>query len=38
DQKERRMINADDNLRPIFGGRSRVSMFDMTKMVSKHLS
>jgi upstream activation factor subunit UAF30 len=38
DQKERRMINADDNLRSVFGGRSRVSMFDMTKLVSKHLS
>ncbi len=38
DARERRMINADDNLRPIFGGRSRVSMFDMTKLVSKHLS
>lgn len=37
DSKNRRMINADDNLRPIFGGRSQVSMFDMTKMVSKHL-
>ena len=38
DSKERRMINADDHLRVIFGGRSKVSMFDMTKMVSKHLS
>lgn len=38
DQKERRMINADDNLRSVFGGRSRVSMFDMTKLVNKHLS
>jgi chromatin remodeling complex protein RSC6 len=38
DSKERRMINADDNLRVIFGGKSKVSMFDMTKMVSKHLS
>ena len=37
DAKERRMINADDNLRPIFGGKSKVSMFDMTKMVNKHL-
>jgi chromatin remodeling complex protein RSC6 len=37
DSKNRRMINADDNLRPIFGGKSQVSMFDMTKMVSKHL-
>jgi len=38
DSKERRMINADDNLRAVFGGRSRVNMFDMTKLVSKHLS
>ncbi|GAC1698286.1 MAG: SWIB/MDM2 domain-containing protein [Gemmatimonadaceae bacterium] len=37
DPKERRMINADDNLRPIFGGKGKVSMFDMTKMVRKHL-
>ena len=38
DAKNRRMINADDKLRPVFGGRSQVSMFDMTKLVSKHLS
>ena len=37
DQKERRMINADDALRAVFGGKSRVSMFDMTKLVSRHL-
>jgi chromatin remodeling complex protein RSC6 len=37
DSKNRRMINADDALRPIFGGKNQVSMFDMTKMVSKHL-
>ncbi len=37
DAKERRMINADENLKPIFGGKSKVSMFDMTKMVNKHL-
>ena len=37
DQKERRMINADENLKPIFGGKTKVSMFDMTKMVNKHL-
>ena len=37
DAKNRRMINADDKLKPIFGGKSQVSMFDMTKMVSKHL-
>ena len=38
DKTNRRMINADDNLRPIFGGRRQVSMFDMTRMVSQHLS
>ena len=37
DAKERRMINADDNLKPIFNGKKQVSMFDMTKLVSKHL-
>ena len=36
DSKNRRMINADDNLRPIFG-RSQVSMFEMTRLVNKHL-
>ncbi|MGH7499866.1 MAG: SWIB/MDM2 domain-containing protein [Gemmatimonadales bacterium] len=38
DAKNRRNINADDKLRPVFAGRSQVSMFDMTKLVSKHLS
>ena len=37
DPKERRMINADENLRPIFK-KDQVSMFDMTKLVNKHLS
>jgi chromatin remodeling complex protein RSC6 len=37
DPKQRRMINADENLRPIFK-RDQVSMFDMTKLVNKHLS
>ena len=37
DARERRMINADDALRTIFNGKSRVSMFDMTKLVSKHV-
>jgi upstream activation factor subunit UAF30 len=36
DAKNRRMINADDNLRPIFG-RAQVSMFEMTRLVNKHL-
>jgi chromatin remodeling complex protein RSC6 len=38
DSKNRRMINADDKLKVVFGGKSQVSMFDMTKLVSKHLS
>ncbi len=38
DKKNRRMINADDKLKPVFGGKGQVSMFDMTKLVSKHLS
>ena len=38
DKTNRRMINGDDKLRAVFGGKSQVSMFDMTKLVSKHLS
>ena len=38
DSKNRRMINADDKLKPVFGGKSQVSMFDMAKHLSKHLS
>ena len=37
DKKNRRMINADDNLKQVFGGKTSVSMFDMTKLVSRHL-
>ena len=37
DSKNRRMINADDNLRPVFGGSKQVSMFEMTRLVDKHL-
>ena len=37
DKKNRRMINADDKLKPVFSGKSQVSMFEMTKLVSKHL-
>ncbi len=36
DQKNKRNINADDKLKPIFG-KNQVSMFEMTKLVSKHL-
>ncbi|RJQ45577.1 MAG: hypothetical protein C4538_08120 [Nitrospiraceae bacterium] len=38
DSVNKRMINADANLKPIFGGKGKVSMFDMTKLVNKHLS
>jgi len=38
DSKNRRAINADDKLRPVFGGKSQVTMFDMTKLVNRHLS
>jgi upstream activation factor subunit UAF30 len=37
DPKERRYINADDVLRPVLGGKARVSMFELTKLVSKHV-
>jgi upstream activation factor subunit UAF30 len=38
DAKNRRQINADDNLKPVFGGKGQVSMFEMTKLVNKHLT
>jgi chromatin remodeling complex protein RSC6 len=38
DAKERRNINADENLKKVFGGKKTVTMFEMTKLVSKHLS
>ena len=37
DTKNRRNINADAALKPIFGGKGTVSMFEMTKLVNKHL-
>ena len=37
DQKNKRMIKADANLQKVFGGKSTVNMFEMTKLVSKHL-
>lgn len=37
DQKNKRMINADAALKAVFGGKSTVNMFEMTKLVSKHL-
>ena len=38
DTKNRRNINADAALQAVFGGKKTVSMFEMTKLVSKHLS
>ena len=37
DKKKRTQINADDALRPVFNGKSQVSMFEMTKLVSGHI-
>ena len=37
DSKNRRMINADPTLKAVFGGKSTVNMFEMTKLVNKHL-
>lgn len=37
DTKNKRNINADEKLKDVFGGKKQVSMFEMTKMVSKHL-
>ena len=37
DSKNRRMINADDKLLPIFGGRRKISMFDMAKVINNHV-
>ncbi len=37
DAKNRRQINADEALKPVFGGKSNVSMFEMTKLVNKHI-
>ena len=37
DKKNRRMINADAKLKPVFGGKGQVSMFDMAKHLSKNL-
>ena len=38
DKKNKRNINADSTLKTVFGGKSVVNMFEMTKLVSKHLS
>ena len=38
DPQNKRNINADENLKKVFGGKAVVNMFEMTKLVSKHLS
>jgi chromatin remodeling complex protein RSC6 len=38
DSKNRRMINADATLKTVFRGKGKVDMFEMTKLVNKHLS
>ena len=37
DTKNRRNINADEKLKEVFGGKKQVSMFEMTKLVNKHM-
>ncbi len=37
DPKNKRNINSDDKLKPVFDGKKQVNMFEMTKLVSKHL-
>ena len=37
DQKKKTLINADENLKVVFGGKGQVTMFEMTKLVSGHI-
>ncbi|MCC7303784.1 MAG: hypothetical protein IT233_14180 [Bacteroidia bacterium] len=37
DKKNRRMINADAKLKPVFGGKGQISMFELAKAISKHV-
>jgi chromatin remodeling complex protein RSC6 len=37
DQKNRRMINADEKLKVVFGGKGQISMFELAKVVNKHV-
>ena len=37
DKKNRRMINADDKLKTVFGGKTQISMFELAKIVNKHV-
>ncbi len=38
DKKDKKQINADPALKVVFGGKAKVSMFEMTKLVSKHVA
>lgn len=38
DTEDKRMVNADDKLRPVFDGKGSVSMFEMTKLVNRHVT
>ena len=38
DKKDKKQINADSALKVVFGGKAKVSMFEMTKLVSKHVA
>ena len=38
DPSNKRNINADESLKPVFDGKATVNMFEMTKLISKHLS
>lgn len=37
DKKDRRMINADEKLKTVFGGKTQISMFELAKVVNKHV-
>jgi chromatin remodeling complex protein RSC6 len=37
DKKNKRMIKSDDALKTVFGGKAQVNMFEMTKLVNKHV-
>lgn len=37
DEENRRIINADEKLQPLFGGKKRVSMFEITRLVNQHI-
>ena len=38
DKKKKTMINVDDKLRAVFGGKKQVTMFEMTKLIDRHLT